>query len=296
MPCTRPIPGWFSREANSSGKHSIVFSPREAALDRRTEVPCGKCDSCKLRHARDWAVRIVHETTLHPVNTFITLTYSDEHLPEKGSLQKADFQKFMKRLRKMYAPRSIRYYYCGEYGSKLGRPHYHAILFNWDFPDKYHWRDSNGNPCYRSPALEDLWPYGISEIGSVTLQSAGYVARYTLKKHHGADAKFLYEGKLPEYTDMSRRSGIGKEWFKKYWKDVFPDDFVILNGKKLGVPRYYSGQFELIDSDWYQEVKEARVRKGRLRAHDNTPDRLKTKEHIQQEKLKLLKRTYENDY
>ena len=83
---------------------------------------------------------------------------------------------------------------CGEYGENRGRPHFHACLFNFDFPDKKVWRKtSQGHPVWRSPSLEALWPYGFSEIGSVTFQSAAYVARYIMKKATGRDAEQVYE-------------------------------------------------------------------------------------------------------
>ena len=41
----------------------------------------------------------------------------------------------MKRLRKKYGSK-IRFFQCGEYGELYGRPHYHACLLNFDFPDK----------------------------------------------------------------------------------------------------------------------------------------------------------------
>ena len=114
-------------------------------------------------------------------NCFITLTYSNQHIPADGSLDVRVFQKFMKRLRKRFGD-GIRFYHCGEYGSLLGRPHYHACLFNFDFPDKYLWKENNGQKLYRSPSLEELWPYGYSSIGTVTFESAAYVARYILKR------------------------------------------------------------------------------------------------------------------
>ena len=65
---------------------------------------------------------------------FSLYTYSDDHLPDNGSLVVADLQKFFKRLRKQYAKRNtcikLRYYAC-EYGDRHGRPHYHAIVCLW---------------------------------------------------------------------------------------------------------------------------------------------------------------------
>jgi len=64
------------------------------------ELPCGQCIGCRLERSRQWAIRCVHEASMHENNCFITLTYAPEYLPPDGGLIKSDFQKFIKRLRK----------------------------------------------------------------------------------------------------------------------------------------------------------------------------------------------------
>jgi len=120
-------------------------------------LPCGRCIGCRLERSRQWAVRMMHEASLHQDNCFITLTYDNEHLPKNASLVKRDFQLFMKRLRKAYPAVRIRFFHCGEYGEQYGRPHYHAILFGFDFPDKYFLGKRNQFPVWRSASLERLW-------------------------------------------------------------------------------------------------------------------------------------------
>uniref|UniRef100_UPI0040482461 rolling circle replication-associated protein n=1 Tax=Shewanella sp. TaxID=50422 RepID=UPI0040482461 len=182
MACFYPIKGWRPRLGNK-----IVFNPAHGYADRPVTLPCGQCVGCRLEHSRQWAIRCVHEAQLHQDNCFITLTYNDDYLPENGTLVKRDFQLFMKRLRKKY-PHAVRYYQCGEYGSKTHRPHYHACLFGHDFKDKTLWqKGSDGTPLYISSSLQDLWSsdghsIGFSTIGTVTFQSAAYVARYIMKK------------------------------------------------------------------------------------------------------------------
>ena len=51
---------------------------------------------------------------MHMFNSFVTLTYDDDHLPEYNSLNYKHFQDFMKRLRKSH--NGVRFYMCGEYG------------------------------------------------------------------------------------------------------------------------------------------------------------------------------------
>ena len=117
-------------------------------------VPCGRCTSCRLEHSRQWAVRCMHEAQMHEGNSFITLTYAPEHLHEDYSVHKKELQKFFKRLRKNTGIK-LRYFACGEYGDENRRPHYHAIIFGYDFPDKQlYTKTRTGDLLYRSPLLE----------------------------------------------------------------------------------------------------------------------------------------------
>lgn len=250
-------------------------------------------------------MRCMHEASLYEDNCFITLTYSDDHLPYGGSLRLEDFQCFMKRLRKKFAPRLIRFFHCGEYGEKLGRPHYHALLFNFDFADKELWSIRQGNRVYRSRILEELWPFGQSEIGSVTFQSAAYVARYITKKVTGRDAAAFYESidpatgevidRRPEYVTMSRRPGIGKGWYEKFKGDVFPDDFCLVNGKKVRPPKFYERQLELQDPELFEVLKMGRVESAKEHRENNSVERLAVREDIQYRKMDRLKRSFESE-
>ncbi len=228
----------------------------------------------------------MHEASLHTLNCFITLTYSDVFLPPGGTLVRSDFQKFMKRLRKRYSDVRIRFYQCGEYGEVNGRPHFHALLFGFDFPDKYPWSDRKGYPVWRSASLEALWPFGQSEVGSCTFESAAYVARYITKKVTGAGAADYYRSvdsdsgeifdRIPEYTTMSRRPGIGRVWIDRFMDDVYPSDEVIVRGKRCKPPRYYDVQFEALRPDSAEAVF-AKRNAERCR-EDETPERLLVRE------------------
>lgn len=259
MPCYNPLKGWYSRKRNPSGKRSVVFKQSEGFADLRVEVPCGKCLGCKLARARMWAVRISHEASLYNDNCFITLTYNDDCIPANGSLVKADFQKFMKRLRKRFPDIKIRYFMCGEYGEKLSRPHYHACLFNFDFPDKVLLRPDAKSPLATSEILSELWPFGMHTIGDVTFKSASYVASYVTKKVSGAGAKQHYDNKLPEYVSMSLKDGIGLGWLNKFASDIYPsDEVVVLGGMKLKPPKYYDEKIELTNPRLIAKIKETR--------------------------------------
>lgn len=293
MPCYHPLQGWRSRTVNSSGKRSLVFNRNHGFSDLPVEVPCGQCVGCRLERSRQWAIRCVHEASLYEDNCFITLTYNNETLPPDQGLQLRDFQLFMKKLRKLISPKTIRFFHCGEYGDTTNRPHYHACLFNHDFEDKTLFKVQNGNPLYSSSTLTDLWGNGHALIGAVTFQSAAYVARYIMKKITGPPSEDHYNGRKPEYTTMSRRPGIAADWLKKYKNDVYPSDTIVVNGKKHSSIKFYDTQYEITNPDELKLLKLQRIKRSIQHAENNTTDRLQTREAIQIVKLNLLQRNLE---
>jgi len=256
-------------------------------------IPCGQCIACRLEKSRQWAIRCVYEAQQHEKNCFITLTYKPEMEPKNHSLVKRDLQLFIKRLRKKFGSK-IRFFACGEYGDKNNRPHYHACLFNHDFHDKTLWAMRDNIPLYRSEDLEKIWPNGFCTIGDVTFESAAYVARYCLKKITGGAAKEHYGERQPEFTNMSRRPGIGREWYDKYHKDVYAIDSIITrNNLKMRPPKYYDSLYDRFFP------KEMEVIKTKRQAHHNESEmqgyRLRCKKRLLTSKLKKLKRGLENE-
>ena len=293
MACFSPLTGYRSR-----GNLGIVFD-RSLSNGQLMEVPCGQCIGCRLERSRQWAVRCVHEASLYDDNCFITLTYRDEDLPSDGSLNLVHFQKFMKRLRRFFSGRMIRFYHCGEYGEETGRPHYHALLFNLDFEDKVIWSERDGNRYYRSEVLERLWRYGMVIIGELTFESAAYTARYIMKKITGDAAADHYlrcdeHGEafwlVPEYTTMSRRPGIGRDWFDKFGDEVFPSDEVIMDGHPVSVPRFYADIFKEAEPEAFEVVKRKRIEFALEHSDDNTSARLRVREVVKRAQVGLLKR------
>lgn len=225
MACLNPLQGYHQLGGGLTFKKS-------ASNGSTLTVNCGQCLGCRMSRSKEWAVRIMHEAKMHPQNCFLTLTY--ENAPH--SLNLKHFQNFMKRLRKHYAPKKIRLFHCGEYGSiytrpgdptsdkvphhadetkdALGRAHYHAILFNIDFEDKQTYKQNrHEQTLYSSPTLSRLWGHGFATIGNVTTDSAAYTARYLFKKVTGDSAATHYtkidsQGEIhqvkPEYVTMSR--------------------------------------------------------------------------------------------
>lgn len=309
MPCFSPLTGYFGKEINpATKKRGIVFSLSAAHSGIPVRLPCGQCIGCRLEKSRQWAMRCVHEAHLHKENVFVTLTYDDKHLPRGGSLVKEHLQKFMKRLRfhaDKYGNKRVRFYACGEYGETTFRPHYHAILFGTDFYDKKQYRPGDGDKqsaLYTSKALEFLWPFGQNMIGDVTFDSAAYVARYVMKKQTGkALENGVYErfdirtGEIydcvPEFTVMSRRPGIGLEWFNKFGPHSYRHDAVIMNGMEVRPPRYYDTKYELLDSEGLAALKIKRRRKAiALGRKDSTPERRRVREIVAGAKLNLKRR------
>ena len=139
MPCYFPLQAVFAEFADGKKKPFFPDWAKQAFRKGKfvkdiTSVPCGRCMGCRLEKSRQWAVRCVHEAKFYEDNCFVTLTYAPEHLPKDGSLNRKHVQDFIKRLRRRLDDRKIRVFYCGEYGDKLRRPHYHLCLFNCDFP------------------------------------------------------------------------------------------------------------------------------------------------------------------
>ena len=327
MPCYSPLKGW--KDIHSGGIRFDRDGPGPPM-----EVACGQCLGCRLDRARMFAIRISHEAQLwetHGGNCFVTLTYRDKnectpkelknglHVPDDWSLNKKHFQDFMKRLRKRFAPQRIRFYACGEYGNRckhnidlervgcplcrLGRPHFHACLFNCGFPDlESYGTNECGDLRYTSPLLESIWKYGFVDVGELNFESAGYVARYCLKKvtgtmaddhYHSIDLDGVMTFISPEFVLMSRRPGIGRDWYEKYKDDVFPSDECPVVGRSpiKKVPRYYEELFRRQDPMTLEEIKKLRREFKRAHAEDYTPERLMDKYKVKKKQIETLSRS-----
>lgn len=260
-------------------------------------LSCEQCAGCRLRRSREWALRCMHEAQNHELNSFVTLTYAES----PSSLVYRDFQLFMKRLRKAHRS-PVRFFMCGEYGDQNWRPHFHALLFGVGFTDrKYLGTTGAGFKLFRSAGVERLWPYGMSSVGDVSFQSAGYVARYAFKKITGQAAVEHYAcvdvetgevlRRVPEFAHMSLKPGIGSVWYNDYKSQTFPRDYVVMRGKKFSVPRYYKRKFKRespADAEWleYQREQDA------LRyLEDNTAERLLVQEQVLTATLSHLQRS-----
>jgi hypothetical protein len=298
MACFHPL------QAYQTSDGSIIFSERKGDVVRSLSLPCGQCWGCRLERSRQWAVRCMHEASLHEQNCFITLTYDNDHCPSDRSLNYGDFQRFMKRFRKKFKGSTIRFYMAGEYGEKFERPHFHACIFGFNFPDLTLWkRTPSGALIYRSKFLEDLWPFGYSSVGDVTFESAAYVARYVMKKRTGKGIGDHYEttdmetgeikDRVPEFNRMSLKPGIGANWFKRYHTDIYPHDYVVVNGRETRPPKFYDKKFAEQFPEEFEQLQFQRFVDAVDRFEDNTDERLAVKEQVTIARTRQLSRAIE---
>lgn len=324
MPCFTPLEAVRTEgRVRVTGKGNPWLWPGKD----RFSIACGQCRACRLEHSRQWALRCVHEASLNTRaidprtnksvggngNAFITLTYDDEHLPHDHSVDVKHWQDFAKRLRKKIGP--FRFFHCGEYGDETLRPHYHACIFGYDFHgDREFHKNTDGGRLFTSKLLEETWGQGFALVGEVNWQTAAYVARYCLKKASPPTSASLavQESQVaewvqryqridedtgeewfvkPEYVTMSRRPGLGAGWYERFKGDVYPDDFVIHEGRRFRPPRYYDGRLEAEDPQLLETLKNKRVASAAEHKEDQTPERLATRERVFMARTKPLRRT-----
>lgn len=292
MACKKLVKVWPSKVFSANGKRLMTHNPRKAfAVDYFTYRPCGNCAGCKIEHAAQWTMRSYHESSLFSDNCFITLTYSPEKLPLRGGVSVLDdehLSDFWKRLRKHnkgfteiedYSTgkwsKPIRYVACGEYGDKLGRPHYHASLFNFNFTDlvQFGWskpiRGFKSVPLYTSPTLEKLWGHGYVNVAPFNANTAAYVARYVMKKINGKAAEQHYRhfdlgtgeviDRPREFSRQSNKPGIGAHWYHRFKDDIYPHDHYVYDGRVMRPPKYYDLLFERESPTLFSQIRRKRL-------------------------------------
>lgn len=126
---------------------------------------------------------------------FATLTYNDKTLPPGNQLEPKDVQAFWKRLRARLHPQTVRYYVCGEYGDRTGRPHYHAAIFGAGF--------------HHADQVLGAWKLGNVHIGELNAQSIAYnCAHITKAAHKFGDPRL--DGRHPEFQRSTKKPyGLG---------------------------------------------------------------------------------------
>lgn len=296
MACYRPVTVWVP---DGGGK----ISYREIKDARETKIKCSRCIGCRIEMRDSWAFRCYAESKLHKDNSFITLTYDDDHVPLHNSLNVRDWQLFAKRLRKKAGP--FRFFMCGEYGDNTNRPHYHALLFGLGFDDRV---KSNSvysqHDLYSSELLTEVWGQGFATIGEVTVESARYCAAYTTKRVTGDSAREHYSrvdvrtGEIvevkPEFAIMSRNPGIGSDWIRKYYPEVLTHNAVYCKDRRQAVPFYFQKILEEIEPDvWAQTKMEAQMKAYEF-IDNNTRERLEVREQCAHAKKAFNSQRYPN--
>jgi hypothetical protein len=238
----------------------------------------------------------MHEAELHQDNCMVTLTYDDKHLPDDGSLRPRDTQLWLKRFRKEFPGKKIKFFLAGEYGDEKQRPHYHVLLFGIDFQNEVKYNKDDSRPSV--VVLEKTWGHGNVHVAPLTYETAAYVARYCLKKQESEnDYVNKSNGVIlsREFTRMSRRPGIAAEWLEKNHVDTYQDDTVIMQGnRKSRPPRYYDKLIEKKQgAEALKEIKRDRLEASALRRANNTPDRLRVRELVAKARNALRKRRIE---
>lgn len=157
------------------------------------------------------------EKNLHPNAAFVTLTYSDDHLPMTSqslpTLDPTDLRDWLKRLRVKIEPSRVRYYAVGEYGDETQRPHYHLALFGYPTCAYGNSRYSRSRErcCSHCDLILSTWGKGLIFLGDLNTNSAQYIAGYVTKKLTSKTDPKL-QGRHPEFGRMSLKPGIGADF------------------------------------------------------------------------------------
>lgn len=301
MGCDFPLKAWGSYHRAPSGKYLLTFNPLKAINPTSPmEIPCNNCMGCKLERARQWSIRMMHEARYHSQNSFLTLTYSDESVPQNYGLDLRHLQLFFKRFRKQISPTLIRFFACGEYGDLNGRPHYHAIVFGHYPADVLlHSRSASGELIYSSESLRGLWGHGFATVQDVTHKSCAYVARYVTKKIRSGDdyganhyrrvspIDGAFHQVRPEFAVMSRRPGIGSAFAAEFKSDYYPSGYLVVDGLRQAPPQFYISR---LSEEEQTRLKRQARRLGLKNKPHQTTERRMARAAVRDARIKKLQR------
>lgn len=301
MPCFHPIEAF----PNPSGG-SVLFSRPPGHSGRVQHIPCGQCIGCRRDDQIQWSVRVVHEAMAWDWCWFLTFTFSDEHLPDSGSVSRRDVQLLFKRLAKaaksagLLEGPGVRRFGNAEYGTHTQRAHYHAIVFGLALNDLKPWKkNERGEQMWTSAFLDGVWGKGRVVVGLVTPDSAAYVAGYTVRDLEAKRQPYgfidPYTGELVErvapFRYMSRRPGIGAFYVDRFGHQFEAGDFQILNGRKVPSPKYYRRRLEELAPELAARLaaeREAEAFSPRAK-RERRPDRLAAREAVAKAKRSVAR-------
>lgn len=187
-------------------------------LDTHGLVSCRNCWRCKKNRINDLVGRSIAESHTCKETIALTLTYAGD-VPEAAVLTYPDFQNLMKRLR--FAGYNVRYIVAGEYGSKKGRAHWHAILFFQDRAPVI--RQPCGNKICQRQGCQDQCGRKPDELVMETRSNwshwgKGYV--FPQKPDYGGFAyvlKYIHKDLEAEVSTghlaMSKKPPLGHDYF-----------------------------------------------------------------------------------
>lgn len=206
---------------------------------------CNQCLQCRVNRRRVWTNRLMFEQEDFDCASFVTLTYSDEFLPKNSSLVPHHVRDFIQRLRRDF-PRSLRYYYCGEYGDGKGErkinPHYHIALFGYPHCQIYPQvrtplEQKNRRSCGCPPCalIRKKWNMvtkksrtgGFTDVGTLTKDSIQYISNYVTKISKEDKKLIKTSGRYPVFARMSQ--GLGKNVVNSIV-------FSLLNANSIDIP------------------------------------------------------------
>lgn len=219
------------------------------------------------------------ESMTHDSSCFVTLTYRDNEVPDGHTLDPAHTQKWIKRLRRSIKGK-IRFFVVGEYGDETERPHYHAALFGYANCEYGRTRMKRKYCCEQCELVKKTWKHGSVMLGSLTMDSAEYVAKYTTKKMTSMKDERL-KGRYPEFARMSNRPGIGARYADEVAENIIR---LRLASSLDDVPNVYHTLGKARPVGRY--LKE-RMRKG-LGREQSTP------ESVKEAHAKKMRQVYEN--
>lgn len=254
------------------------------------KVPCKWCSGCQEKYSKEWATRCMLEAAQYEHNYFITLTYNENHIPkddelvnyktgeifqndnwEQGHLEPEDLTRFNKSVREYWRTHfnhtGIKFYASGEYGGLTRRPHYHMIMFNLPIKleDLRIYKIKNGHILWDCDILTKIWGKGFVGLAEVNWDTCAYTARYVMKKLKGkkSDEQYYEQGMRPEFVRMSRRPGIGIDFFKENVQEIYKNDEIILQGhaekiQPVKPPEYFDRMFRDIEPERMDEIKAIR--------------------------------------
>lgn len=200
-------------------------------------VPCGRCMNCRIKHQSGLEFlctkELLYRYSLGQGASFVTLTYTDEHVPKNKygymTLRKSDLQKFFKRVRKNIAdnnyPFNFSYVACGEYGDTLSRSHYHIVFLGLT--------DAEAQLVCRK-----AWPYGLIDVGPLTSGGLRYVLKYCSKTAFNSDVKALEEQNEIEHQFLCHSVKLGRHWIDTHIDDIVSNGFTFLQkGVRVPLPK-----------------------------------------------------------